>query len=117
MGHLVLELAGLWVGPGLTVEIQAFGRALSLISVCWSTKTPQATQHRRKRERKKERKLNKHTNKKWIDQIPRQMVKAALNRQEYPKNLSHKKERSGKKRKNNKNEQQQQQKKREQSNQ
>ena len=62
---------------------------------------PHSTEEKEK-ERKK--KLNKHTNKKWIDQIPRQMVKAALNRQEYPKNLSHKKERRGKKRKNNKNE-------------
>ena len=34
MGYLVLELAGLWVGPDLSVVMQAFGR-VSLISIPW----------------------------------------------------------------------------------
>ena len=29
MGHLVLELANFWVGLGLSVEMEAFGRLLA----------------------------------------------------------------------------------------
>ena len=36
MRHLTLELAGYWMGPGLVVEMDSFGKALSLISIPWS---------------------------------------------------------------------------------
>ena len=69
MRHLALELVGLWVGLGLSFEMEAFGRALPMeLGLPWwskvldlgllpwgsgltpycSNRTSQATQHRRK---------------------------------------------------------------------